>query len=272
MKDHYNQFLAHISTQGIEWVYYFKNSKPKSINVQVLSTDDNGKSIKNDEPQIINKMQQLFPELGPFFIAHNVEKNYEEAIKENKDDELSLRSFLKSCYVLYLTDSVSVKIYNQNKDLITTIKDKKIKDIKLFHEEVESLKKYDCIFVNLVLHLNPSNTERIFHEQKSLIQDSDMFLTQLLKKNKLLQIIERMKKDNPSLLNDRMNLLNNDINNFYNLDSFLSYKNVETYVRFLEFFERSKYSNDYLKDLGTKFIFDFNISQKHQYRLQYKYI
>lgn len=272
MKDHYNDFVSHLSTEGIQWVYYFKKPKPNNqISGSLLSTDDVKKDQQKKEKNL-NKFSEWFPEIGPIFLVADIKHFYNDPKNLKNLDDLSLRSFLKSCYLVYPTDSVSIKIFNQKEELVVSINNKKIKEISIFSEEIANLQKYDCVYIRLVLHVNETNEERLFHESKSFIQSSELFLQDLLKKDKLDKLINQLKDKSPDLYNQRLSLFNNDFNKIYVLDSFLIFKNVEYYIRFLEFINLSKYSNDFLKELDKNFKFDFQISHKLQYRLKYKYI
>lgn len=274
MKDHYNDFISYMSTEGIQWVYYFKKPKTNKVSTDgVLSTDNmSSNPVTSSINPSLNNLTELFPDLGPIFLVHDIKKVYEDPKNLLKLNEISLRSFLKSCFIVYPTDTVSVQIYNQKYELVVNIPNKKIKDIKLFSEELNQLQKFNCIYVKLQLHINDSNHERLFHEEKSLINDTNIFLQELLSKDSLTIVLDNLRLKDSNLYNTRLTLFENDLNKFYTCESFLHYSNVELYVRFLQFLSLSKYSNDYLKELDKNFKFDLNISQKLLYRLKYKYI
>ena len=270
IKDQYEYFLNVCSTEGVEWIYFFKDIQNTSLKyINLLSSDDLKKETIKYQA---HKLSNIFPELGPFYLAYDIQKFYQD--EKNNLEELSLRSFLKNGFLFYPTDKVFCQIFNEKGDLVINItQSKSIKEINFFTEEINQLKKYQSIVVKLKLDLsNGKSSERLFHEEKSLLNDSVQYLNILLSKLKNEPLFLKLKKENNSFYNYRLNLLGNNEENLYKIELFLKYKSVQSYERFIQFFNLSKYNNEYLENLDKYFNHDLKVCQKHKDRVSYKYI
>lgn len=178
----------------------------------------------------------LFPELGPYILLKN---------SLNLFDKLSIRKILEQSFPFYIDDLVEYKISSKDKTLTQGISS--FKNISIFSAQQDDWKlKYGKVKVEVkLLEKGPS---RIEHEEKSLIANTEDYLKKIDVNKNLLELKDKLIEP---LRTERVKI---DFSN-------VIYTKVDSYLRLLDFYSLSKYSNEFLLDLDN-FLFDDQEAQK----------
>lgn len=225
----FNKLIDLIQDQYIHFIERFATDGIEWYSSFQMKHDDSGLNVG-----------KLFPELGPFIL-----------INQKDVPVVNLRFLLKRNFPIYLDDLVEYKIVQKNQELMSGVSS--VGKINIFSAQLDEWKKNGSVIVSMKLREKGKTREA--QELRSMILNTDSYLKSLNFIKSCETLISKFDKTD-IIHESRSSIKLDDV----------KFSKINSYERFLEFLELSKYSNDFLLRLDS-FKFDEDESEKLKSRL-----